>query len=325
MLRSYQYTEKSYLSYSMQRDSLREKEQALARRFVEGNCIRRDQVRDCPICGSCSDRYFFTKWGVDYLRCGDCGSVFAVCDEKTAERYLSDGPLKELRTSNEYQEQMTASRQEVWKEFLDWVEVRAFRFLGRHRDLNILDVGNRFLGLSDLTMKSPLCCCYELRDSICDVQYGKIAPGEADLVFYNDVLKTEFAPERRLSAIKEYMKDDGLIFVGIRSGSGFDVITLKEHNTRICPYEHILLPSVKGVTTLLKNCGFDVLEITSPGVMDVKYVMDDLDKLGGNEEFVRQLLTEHNDTMLQEFQRFLQKSCMSSLVRVIARKAEIHK
>ncbi|MBQ6567009.1 MAG: hypothetical protein IJL80_08120 [Treponema sp.] len=215
---------------------------------------------------------------------------------------------------------MTESRQEVWREFLEWVEVRTFRFLGRNRNLSIVDVGNRLMGLVKMTKESNICGRYELRDSICSAACDKINIGEADVVFYNDVIKTEFEPRKRLQEIKRCMKDDGLIFVGFRAGSGFDVITLKERNTRISPYEHILLPSVQGITKLLEDCGFDILEITAPGVMDVKYVLDDFDKLDEDDEFVRQLLTGYSETTLLEFQRFLQKNCMSSFVRVIARK-----
>ena len=54
--------------------------------------------------------------------------------------------------------------------------------------------------------------------------------------------------------------------------------------------------------------------------MDVKYVLDSKDRLDDRENFVRYLLEESSQAMLQEFQRFLQKGCLSSFVCVIARK-----
>ena len=244
-----------------------------------------------------------------------------MCDEQIVTDYLKDEELQNLRTSNDYQTLMSDSRKGSWKEFLEWVEIRSFRFLGHNRGLNIIDVGNRLLGLADLIRDSDLCGRYELRDSICKTQYDRIQTGEADIILYNDVIKTEFEPKKRLTVLRNSMKDDGLVFIGFRAGSGFDVITLKERNTRISPYEHILLPSVAGITRLLEICGFKVLEITAPGVMDVKYVMDDINQLEENEEFVKQLFTGHPASVLQDFQRFLQKSLMSSFVRVIAKKA----
>ena len=79
---------------------------------------------------------------------------------------------------------------------------------------------------------------------------------------------------------------------------------------------------MKGISKLLKDNGFDLLEITSAGVMDVKYVLDDAGDFEGQDGFVQYLLKETDETVLHEFQRFLQKSCMSSYVRVIARKTK---
>ncbi len=322
MLRSYQYTEKSYLDYSMQSNLFQMKEIDTARRFVESHRIRKDMKRNCPICNKDSGTYFFTKWNVDYLRCEDCKSLYAVCEDSVVEEYLQDSALIDLRLSKEYQVQLLESRHTVWREFLEWVNVRSYRFLGRNKDLNILDVGNRLSGLVDMTKQSDICGKYKLIDSIYHTECDDIGKGEADIIFYNDVIKTELHPNERIQQIKHFLKDDGIMFVGARAGSGFDIITLKEENTKIYPYEHVLLPSVKGITRFLENNGFDVLEITTPGVMDVKYVIEDLDRLSDREGFVKALLEEKNETILQEFQRFLQKSCMSSFIRVIVRKTK---
>lgn len=323
MLRSFQYTEKSYMNYSMQNSLFQMKEIDIARRYVDSHYIRHNMKRECPICKINSGKYFFTKWNVDYLCCEKCNSVYAVCDEDTVAEYLHYGDLINLRLSEEYQTQIADSRQTVWEEFLEWVEVRAYRFLGRNKNLNVVDVGNRLSGLVDMTKRSPICGKYDLINSIYETETEHISEGNADIIFYNDVIKTEFHPNERIQSMAKLMKSDGILFIGARAGSGFDIITLKERNTRIYPYEHVLLPSVKGITKLLQNNGFEVLEITTPGVMDVKYVMEDLNKLDDREEFVRRLLKEGDESTLQEFQRFLQKSCMSSFIRVIARKAEV--
>ena len=321
MLRSYQYTPKSYMGYSMQDDSFREKELGLVRVFVDSHPIRHDMDNMCPICRKRTGHFYFNKWNIDYLRCDECGSLFAVCDEETIREYLTYDRLNEFRLSDAYQRQITGNRKDSWQEYLEWVEVRTYRFLGRNKELNILDLGNRLTGFIDMIKGSDICGEYRLTESVgfSDTEFQDSE--SADIIFCNDVLKTDTNPHERIEDVKHYLKKNGLLFIGARAGSGFDVITLKENNTRICPYEHILLPSVRGMIKLLTDNGFEVLEITTPGVMDVKYVMDDIGKLDAREEFVRHLLREADDGTLQEFQRFLQKSCMSSYIRVIARKA----
>ena len=61
MLRSYQYTEKSYFEYTFQSNLFRDKQIGIARRFVDMHPIRRDMKETCPICGQAAGNYFFSK------------------------------------------------------------------------------------------------------------------------------------------------------------------------------------------------------------------------------------------------------------------------
>ena len=202
MLRSYQYTEKSYLDYSMQDSVFQTKEMDIVQKYVKRHHRREDLRRDCSICGEDSGRYFFTKWGVDYLLCKKCKSIFAVCSQEDIEHYLSYQELIDFRMSDSYERQMTEKRQAVWKEFLEWLEVRSFRFLHKNRGLHIMDVGNRFTGFVESIKISPICGKYELRDSVLKTKTEKIGKQDADIVLCNDVLKTEYQPQKLLSAIK---------------------------------------------------------------------------------------------------------------------------
>ena len=322
MLRSYQYIEKSYMNYSLRGDLFHDKEIEIARRFTESHPIRRETKHICPICCKGNGKYFYTKWGVDYLRCEACKSVFAVYDRETVRQYMQYEELQILRRSKEYQEQITQNRKEVWQDFLEWMEVRAFRFMKRSRGLSIVDIGNRLKGYSEAIQDSSIVGDYDLRESLIGENTYRISEGEADIVFWLDQMKTETEPEKKLRLFSKLLKKDGLLVLNTRAGSGFDIITLRENNQEIYPYEHILLPSVGGLNQLLQQCGYEVLEVTTPGVMDLKYVMDSKNKLDGRECFVRTLLEEADGGILQEFQRFLQKSCLSSFVCMIARKEE---
>lgn len=320
MLRSYQYSEKSFKQQSMQSNLFREKEIEIARKYVLRSIKKNDMDCECPVCKKTSGKYFYTKWDIDYLCCEECKSIFAACDFDEARAYQADEDLLKLRLSNPYQDKITENRTEMWTEFLEWIEVRAYRFLRKNKGLNIIDVGNRLKGYSQIIKDSDLCGCYDIRQSILCEDTNNICDGDADIVFYFDQMQKEITPHERLKEIWDMLDDGGLLFLGTRVGSGFDILTLKEKNKNIYPYEHIFLPSVKGIEKLLMENGFEVLEITTPGVMDVKYVYDSIDELDDREGFVKYLLTESEESVLQDFQRFLQKGCLSSFVRIIARK-----
>lgn len=321
MLRSYQYTEKSYFELNMQSDNFRYKEVEIARKYVQAHPIRRDMNNvPCPVCRKNLGKYFYTKWNVDYLRCEECRSIYAVYDEDVAAGYQRLEELKELRLSDTYQEQITKSRSDMWDEFLEWAEIRTFRFLKKNKVLKVIDFGNRLSGYTQKIRTASFCGKYDLRESILENDSHMVGEGEADIVFWFDQLQKEINPHKKLQELRKELKSDGLLFIGSRAGSGFDILTLKENNTKIYPYEHILLVSVKGLTKLLEDNGFEILEVTTPGVMDVKYVKESIAQLDEREGFIKYLLEESSQGMLQEFQRFLQKGCLSSFVRVIARR-----
>ena len=320
MLRSYQYTEQFYTKLSIHSTEYQDKEVSLAKQFVEENPPKNDKNGTCPICKANDNKLFFTKWGVKYLICSRCGSIYALCGANEINEYKQFEELNSLRLSQEYQDFTSITRDGIWEELIDWLKFRTFRFMKRNKDLKIVDFCNRYMGFSDKIRYSDLCGVYSNIDSIRPGSGKKVDSDSADLVFYNDQIKTEYDPDCRLGEIYSLLKNNGLLLLTARAGCGFDILSLKGNNKNIYPYEHISLPSIRGFKALLDRNGFEILEITTPGMMDVKYVKESLDGLDEDAMFLRLLLTESNDIMLQEFQRFLQKSCMSSFVRILARK-----
>lgn len=321
MLRAYQYIETDFETERIQTSNLRAKEREIARQYVYAHGRHTVIDKECPVCGEAHGKYFFTKWEMDYLLCPACKSVYADIDGEIAENYQKHEPLLRLRLSTVYQDESSESRAEMWKDFLEWVSMRSFRFLKKNEGLHVVDVGNRFAGYSKMIREAKFCGRYDLRDSILREDEESIPKGTADIVLYLDQMQKETNPAGKARDIATLLRQGGLLVLGTRAGSGFDILTLKGYNKKIFPYEHIMLPSVKGLTGLLEDNGFKVLEVTTPGVMDVKYVMDSMEDIDEGEGFVRYLLEESSMGLLQEFQRFLQKGCMSSFVRVVACRA----
>jgi len=322
MLRSYEYTEQSYSDVRFQSDLLRDKEIHLAECFGKNIKQSRSKGKVCPVCEKETGNYFYTKWGVDYLLCNECGSVYASCKKEEVDEYKKYDALLELRRSEIYQQEVTERRQQYWKDFLEWMQIRTFRFMKKNKGLSIIDVGNRYLGFTDAIKKSELCGQYCLTDSILEnVHSDKL--DKAELIFYLDQMQNEIEPVKKLKEMYDMLETGGLLVLGTRAGSGFDILTLKEHNLKIYPYEHVVLPSVQGLVSMLKEAGYKILEITTPGIMDIQYVKEVYQLLDDSNVFIKNLM-QAQDSVLQEFQRFLQKNSMSSFVRVIATKEKKH-
>ena len=106
----------------------------------------------------------------------------------------------------------------------------------------------------------------------------------------------------------------------IKAGNGFDILKLGGNNPSLLPFEHNFLPSRDGIEILLERTGFELLEYTTPGTFDLNYVKNNKSRLGKDDYFLQYFLSHASENSLAEFQRFLQRSGMSSHAQLIARK-----
>lgn len=278
--------------------------------------------RSCAVCGSKNAELFFKKWGVSYYRCRECETIFVYVDEAVLEQYKNDNRLIGFRTGVEYQKEAAERRDIFWDELLDWISFRTYRHKGVNKELDVLDYGNRYQQFVNRIQNSGLCKSYTLKESILlsEFQQEELSK-KADVVLYLDKIQQSAHPAEDLREVNARLKEDGLLFLSTRMGTGFDILTLKEH-AQIFPYEHVLLPSGKGLELVLNQTGFKVLEYSTPGQMDVGYVRSQVEYIDESNYFFKFLMRNGDTATMREFQRFLQKSGMSSHGHIVAKKVE---
>ena len=225
--------------------------------------------------------------------------------------------MKELRLTEEYQNQAEFRRSNIWDELVMWAQFRIYRYLGKNTGLDVIDYGNRYLGSVNRFRESGICGKYELRDSILPVQTEKVSKG--DVILYMNQLQHEVNPIATLQELRKDLKDDGVLILNTRLGSGFDILTLKGSMDSVFPYEHIMLPSSKGLELILEQAGFELLEITTPGTRDMESVLRNKERIEESNFFVKYLLRTADEVTLADFQQFLQKSGLSSFAQVVAK------
>lgn len=316
MLKAYDYTEYRQLSAELQNAGLFRKEKGIALKFVLDH-PNQNRNRRCPICGTKHTRFIFSRWDIEYLLCDECYSIFVPVEEQLIEDYLNTEDMKRLRLTEEYQEQAEYRRGSIWNEFVMWTQYRIYRYLGKNTGLEAIDYGNRYMGSVNRFLKSGIFHKYELRDSILPIKTEHM--DTADVILYMNQLQHEINPVFTLKRLKGNLKDHGILILNTRLGSGFDILTLKGGMDSIFPYEHIMLPSKKGLEMILEKAGFELLEITTPGTRDMESVLRNEDRIEDSNFFVKYLLHTSDQSILTDFQRFLQKSGLSSFAQVIAR------
>ena len=320
----YEPEEEHRIQKGMKENSLFEQELKLAERFTKKHAKSAVRRTSCVVCGSNKLMHFYEKWGVEYLRCADCSSIVADVWEEDLAEYILLKEMRELRLSDENQKIGSENRQQRWEELLDWLQYRTFRYCGKNTDFSIVDYGNRWRGLRQLLQESALCGKYEMRDSILvdKEQAGNYAEEPVDMVLALDYIQQKVKPVQFFREVHNSLKKDGLFILGVKVGSGFDILTLRENNKNIFPYEHVLMPSKEGISIMLTQTGFELLEFTTPGTFDVNYVKANIDGLAKDDYFMQYFFKTATPSAEADFQRFIQKSGLSSYAQVIARRMD---
>ena len=129
-------------------------------------------------------------------------------------------------------------------------------------------------------------------------------------------------PRALLAAVHSRLNKDGLIFVTGLVASGFDMSVLGLKNLYLYPPDRANCFTLQDLQQLLEQSGFTLLEVSTPGVLDVEIVHTHLqhDPSIHVSAFESQLLQAPGDTR-QAFQTFLQQQGLSSFARLVGKKS----
>ncbi len=259
--------------------------------------------------------------GFTYVRCVETGSLFL---DRVARGW--DGLLAEVsayrHSPQAFQSELAAARAEtVYQPKLDWVaNTLHMQGLRRPRVLEVVTPPSEFTALlagSPAVADVMVATEAELSG---DRRSGT-APGAAvQAAVLLESLDRADDPERLLRGVHTALAPGGLVFVTGLVASGFDMMVLGLRNRYLYPPDRTNCFTLQGLEQLLGRSGFDLVEVSTPGVLDVEIVQahlshDLLLRLSG---FERALLAA--DEAHSAFQTFLQQNRLSSFARLVGSK-----
>jgi len=153
-----------------------------------------------------------------------------------------------------------------------------------------------------------------------DIRYERdIDP--LDVIFLFEALDRTVSPVDLLRKAYNSLKPGGLCFITSLLSSGFEVQMLGHNSEIFIPPERMNLLSFEGINTLIKKLnGFDLLEFSTPGVLDISNVKKHLDGTKIS-KFFNYIMNERQDTeLLSSFQEFLQINRLGTFGRIVLRK-----
>jgi len=135
-----------------------------------------------------------------------------------------------------------------------------------------------------------------------------------------ELLEHIFEPVEFLRSVRSLLDPSGLLVLTTLTSTGFDIQVLWEHSKSVYPPHHLNLLSLSGMERLMERSGLKILEMSTPGHLDVDIVANALRE---NPEIhvprvVLQILRGAPQTR-QSFQEFLKNNRLSSHVQIVAR------
>jgi hypothetical protein len=130
-------------------------------------------------------------------------------------------------------------------------------------------------------------------------------------------------PAALVRGVVERLEPGGLVFVTALVASGFDVAVLGLKNLYVYPPDRANCFSLAGLSRLLESAGLTLLEVSTPGVLDLEIVRShaDQDPSITLSRFERQILDADEPTHAA-FRAFLQQRGLSSFARIVGRKEQ---
>jgi len=290
---------------------------AETRKILRGTTRRRDRS---PV-GTALLQSTGDVEGLEYVRCPETGSLFLAELPAPAEWARLLAEVSRYRQSPMgFHVGLEKSRKDnVYAPKLGWIE-STLRVMGVTRP-RVMEVAippsefTRFLkasrSLGDVRLVDQVDVVTNREDRVVDVAILLECLDRAD------------DPLALIRGVGGHLTDGGLVFVTALVSSGFDMTVLGLHNRYLFPPDRTNCFSLKGLETLLSMEGFTLVEVSTPGVLDVEIVRAHLSQDPAAvplSAFERQLLAGDGEVHAA-FQAFLQQRCLSSFARIVARKS----
>ena len=261
--------------------------------------------------------------GIPYARCPQTGSLFLARMPSSSEwaRLLSKVTQHRVSSSGFHSTLAQSRTDNVYSPKLDWIEeTLRLQEVVNPRLLQAGTFPSEFTRLlRDSGLFSEVLTCDEMSWSLGSNPLPK--EGDVQAAVLLESLDRVSDPGALLKGVAALLAGEGLLFVTALVSSGFDMAVLGLKNQYLYPPDRANCFSLEGLTTFLSKAGFSLIEVSTPGVLDIEIVLAHLkeDPSLTLSTFERQII--RSDSQVKEsFQTFLQQQAWSSYARIVARK-----
>lgn len=292
----------------------------------------------CPACDSSTYTESFKKHTFHYVTCQGCGTLYMNPrpSPEVMNSYYSNSENYKYWARYIFPASEGARRNKIHKPWLERVAGYCERYSIPRGVL--MEVGAGFGTFSWLAHESGLFeevvaveptpemaeSCRARGVNVINKRIEEIGDEieSADVVVAFEVIEHLFEPRQFLGQCAQRIKKGGLLVVSCPNGQGFDISMLGSDSLAVDP-EHVNLFHPASLSLLVESCGFEVLEVSTPGRLDAEFVHTAIEEGKfdvSHDPFLKRVLVDEWERLGWPFQQFLAENGLSAHMWLAARK-----
>jgi SAM-dependent methyltransferase len=287
----------------------------------------------CPACGT-KGVFAFDKKGFSYEECPECLTLFVSPRpvKEAFDLYYTDSPSTKYWATTFYKETESARREKLWKPKARLIKEKVERF---SQAKTILDIGGgygtfaeeiqKIMGIKLVLIEPSVHLAKVCRDKGLSVMEQFLEDISPDLIPKENKAFVSFELFEHLhdataflQALNGVMQKNDLFIFTTLSGMGIDIQVLWENSKSISPPHHLNFFNPKSVQILLNRLDFEVIEITTPGKLDINIMENNIEFI--KDRFWKNYLRSSSEREKEIMQAFVAENLLSSHMMVVCKK-----
>jgi 2-polyprenyl-3-methyl-5-hydroxy-6-metoxy-1,4-benzoquinol methylase/ribosomal protein S27E len=293
---------------------------------------------NCPACQSAKISSSFTKDSFAYLECEYCKTLYVSPrpPQEMVDSYYRDSASSKFWATTFYKETEIARRDKLFRPKAQLIK----SIIAKNKIVpsTLLEVGAGYgtlceelaalnifkeifamepsIYLSEVCRRKGLSVIESTIEKM-DIKYE----AKFDFAVSLELFEHLFSVDLFLEAVSKALRPEGYFIFSTLSGTGWDILVLREHSNSISPPHHINFLNPRSVELLAERNGWRVVDLFTPGELDVDIVVNfaKSNPSVGLDRFAREILVSDEKTQ-NAFQKFLAANRLSSHMWVVIQK-----
>lgn len=289
---------------------------------------------NCPACAK-KGIFSFNKDGFSFDECKNCKTLYVSPrpDKNSFDNYYTDSKSTKFWATTFYKATQKNRRELLWKPKAKLIDDTLKKF---SEDIGmIVDIGGgygvfmeEYLKINNL--KHLVIEPSKFLSSICreknlnvkekfleDIGKSEL-PNDKKVYVSFELFEHLHNPRLFLETLYSLMNKNDIFIFTTLSGLGIDIQTLWEDSKSISPPMHLNFFNPKSVCVLLKSLKFEVLEVSTPGKLDIDIMKNNIDKL--KDRFWKNFIEYSDQHEKDNMQKYISDNLLSSHMMITCKK-----